>query len=292
MTTTDDLILGLLGRVVPKLPTQYPPTLAGQERKAPDRAPTDLSVRDFRAALKTAFRAAPLEFEKARNRAYRAGVQESGGTAAVQHYRDRKALKKWWNAELAKLVTMLDQGILDQQTLALRAQRIMEREASTQLSRAHGEGVRAEADRKGLHRILEPERDACLICTSYAGAIAEPGGSFEVIRNFTGKPDDELPAGGVEVPVHPWCRCETRAVDLDDALVIAEPLWREAERSVLRFDALPSESDRARTEAAARLLKTGTALPKTVLQRSAREVKRRQKLEGDPLIRKTRTRST
>lgn len=292
MTTTDDLILGLLGRVVPKLPVQYPPTLAGQERKVPDRAPQQLSVRDFRAALKTAFHAAPLEFEKARNRAYRAGVAESGGTAPVQHYRDRRALKKWWNAELAKLVTMLDQGILDQQTLALRAQRILEREASTQLSRAHGEGVRAEADRKGLHRILVPERDACLVCTSYAGAIAEPGGSFEVIRNFTSGTDEELPSGGVEVPVHPWCRCETRAVDLDDALTMAEPLWREAERSVLRFDALPSESDRARTEAAARLLKAGTALPKTVLQRSEREVKRRRKLEGDPLKRTARTRST
>ncbi len=291
MTTTDDLILGLLGRVVPKLPSHIPPTVAGQERKVPDRAPEALSVRDFRARLKTAFHAAPLEFEKARNRAYRAGVAESGGTAPVQHYRDRRALKKWWSTELAKLLTMLDEGILDQQTLALHAQRILEREASTQLSRAHGEGVRAEADRKGLHRILEPERDACLICTSYAGAIAEPGGSFEVIRNFTSGTDEELPVGGVEVPVHPWCRCETRAVDLDDALVIAEPLWREAERSVLRFDALPSESDRARTEAAARLLKAGTALPKTVLQRSAREVKRRRLLEGDPLKRTTRTRT-
>lgn len=285
MTTTDDLIQSLLDTVVTKLPGHYPPTVAAVEGKdrTPSAPPPD--ARSFRAGLVATYRAAPLEFEKARNKAYRLGVEDSGGRGVQQHYRDRKALRKWWRAELEKLLILLDQDILDQDTVTLRAQRLLEREAVTQVSRAHAEGVRAEADRQGLHRILVPERDACLICTSYAGAIAEPGKSFDVIRNFTAKPDDELPADGVEVPLHPWCRCDTRAVDLDDALVMAEPLWREAERSVLRFDALPSESDRARTEAADRLLKAGTALPKTVLERSAREVKRRRKAAGDPITR-------
>jgi hypothetical protein len=96
---------------------------------------------------------------------------------------------------------------------------------------------------------------------------------FGAVRNFTSH--DEL--AEVSCPVHPWCRCHVKAMPLAEAETFADPLRREAERSVLRFESLPSESDRARTEAARRLIEQGSRLAKTVLSRSATEIRKRDR---------------
>lgn len=287
MDAIDRLIATLVRLVVSWIPGHTLPRVAGDppvtpaaEHRAAEVA-EDVPEPDFRTRLTSAFQRAPAAYQRARNLAYRDGVEEAGGQQTGNHYRDQAELTDWWQAELDKLLALLDTKGIDQAVVAARAQRLFEREASTQLSTAHGEGVRDEADRRGLHRILIPERDACLRCTSYAGAIAAPGESFRMVRNFTDDEDD--PADGVEVPVHPWCRCTTRAVALDDAHAAARPLRREAERSVLRFEALPSESDRERKNAADRLLNAGTQLAKTVEERSARAIRAFRK--QDPIAR-------
>jgi hypothetical protein len=105
--------------------------------------------------------------------------------------------------------------------------------------------------------------------------VCEAGGEFAIVRAFVDKLEPN-----VAVPVHPWCRCQKRLTHRADAESVAVPLVREAERSVARFESLPSESDRARTEAAKLLLEQGSALPKTVLERSARGVRKREKIQA------------
>lgn len=240
----------------------------------------DMRPASFRDQLKATIASTVVELQKAREEAFRNGVEESGGQAKGRHYRDGDDLAEWWNKELGKLLTLLDETDLGQAVVAARAQSLIERETSTQLSRAHADGVTAEAKRWHLVRIVIPERDACLRCTSYAGAIAAPDEAFQVVRDFTDPERDEIDPDGVELPVHPHCRCVSRAVSQADAEVLAVPLHREAERAVLRFEALPSESDRERTEAARRLLDAGTALPRTVIERAGRAVRARTKESG------------
>ncbi len=287
MDVIDRLIAVLVRLVVAWVPGNTPPREAGDPPSPPaveERAAEvadDVPPADFRTRLADAFKRAPASFQRAREEAYRLGVEESHGRMSGPHFEDRAELEKWWKDQSDTMLALLDAGV-DQATVAARAQRLFEREASTQLSTAHAEAVRDEAVRLGLHRVLIPERDACLLCTSYAGAVAEGGDTFRMVRNFT---DDPEPEDGVGVPVHPWCRCSTRAVTLASARTQATPLRREAERSVLRFEALPSESDRERKDAADRLLKAGTQLAKTVEERSARAIRAFRKT--DPLSKKS-----
>lgn len=239
----------------------------------------DIPEPDFLAQLEATFKRVPEELRAARNEAYRLGVEEAGG----EHEGDRytraqdKALRDWWEQRYTELLVLLDDPDIGQEVVAARAQSLIERETSTQLSRAQDEGLAEEAQRRGLYSYLVPERDACVICAGYAGSIAAPGGEFAVVRIFT--EDTEMP--DVVIPVHPRCRCKRRVVrDVGSAETAAVPLRREAERAILRFEKLDSESDRVRTEAAARLLELGSSLPKTVVERAGRAVRRRRKDEG------------
>ena len=295
------LVPQLPGRPQPRLPVLDPP-MVDPKPVAPEPAPEpikpipannpepppatstvdDMAPTSFRDQLKATIRNTVVELQKGREAAYRAALAETGGTVKGRHYRDDDALTQWWNTELGKLLVLLDETDLGQAVVAARAQSLIERETITQLGRAHAEGVSAEAKRLGRVRIVIPERDACLRCTSYAGAIAEANEAFQVVRDFTDPELGEIDPEGVELPVHPRCRCASRVVTRADAETLAAPLRREAERAVLRFESLPSESDRERTEAARRLLDAGTALPKTVLERADRAVRRRTKESGPP----------
>jgi len=266
----DRLIAQLAQEATDLLPGNTPVRLAGE----PATGDEPRVGPDFREELEQAFRELPALFATARDLAYLQGQEDTDGGSEPRPTEDDAELRTWWQVEHAKLVLLLETDGITPDVVAARAQRLVEREASTQLSAAHTEGVSAAAERLGWVLVLVPEVDACLVCTSYAGSIVEPGGRFHAVRNFT---DGELAEDGVTCPVHPWCRCHVRAVARTDAESVAAPLHREAERSVLRFDALPSESDRARTEAARRLIEQGTDLAKTVVARSVAAVKRRDK---------------
>lgn len=296
MDLIDRIIAALLRLLVPQLPGNpeprmpaFDPPMASsgrsvveppepEPRRRPDPVVVDeIGPASFRDQLKATIRNTVVELAKAREEAFRAGVTESGGTASKgRRYADEDVdLAAWWNKELGKLLTLLDTTDLGQAVVAARAQSLIEREVVTQVQAAHTDGVVVEAQQRGLHLVLVPERDACLYCASFAGAIAAADAEFEPVRDFT--VGEELVPG--LPPLHPRCRCRVRAVTQVDADRIAVPLRREAERSVLRFESLPSESDRERTAAAKALIDAGTSLPKTVIERSGRAVRRREKEE-------------
>ena len=276
----DELIRALTELVVGALPGHGPVRLAGDASKPAGIRVLETDDEAFMAALRSAFEDIPTLFETARQQAYDQGWDDVGDPVPEdeQGYAEaeRAELEAYWAGQLDVLETLAEVDGITTQDVAARAQRIVEREASTQLSVAHSDGLGAAAEQSSEDWVfvLVPERDACLRCTSYAGSVCEPTGLFAVVRAFEDGLTDE-----VRVPVHPWCRCQKRLVHRDDAESNAAPLRREAERSVARFDALPSESDRARTDAAKRLLDQGSQLPKTVLERAGRGVRKREKTE-------------
>jgi hypothetical protein len=276
----DELIRALTELVLGALPGHGPVRLAGDADKPAGIRVLETDDQAFMAALRSAFEDIPAVFETARQQAYDQGWDDVGDAEppADEDYavEDQAELEQYWAGQLAQLETLAEVDGITTQDVAARAQRIVEREASTQLSTAHSDGLSAAAEDSPVDWVfvLVPERDACLRCSSYAGSVCEPTGLFVVVRAF-----EEGLGAEVRVPVHPWCRCQKRLVHRNDAERVADPLRREAERSVARFESLPSESDRARTEAAKRLIDQGSRLPKTVLERAGRGVRKREKLE-------------
>lgn len=274
----DRLIRSLVELILGALPGSGPVRLAGDSSRPSGIRVLDTAPEAFRDAMRETWAEIPGLFEQARQEAYDQGWDDvpEVDPPSEQDYAaaERAELEQYWAQQLTQLETLLDTDGVDEEVVAARAQRIVEREASTQLSAAHSDGL-ADAAQEAPEDwvfVLVPERDACLRCTSYAGSICEPAGLFAPVRAFESGIEAE-----VRVPVHPWCRCTKKLVHRDDADRAADPLRREAERSVARFDALPSESDRARTRAARLLIEQGSRLPKTVLQRAGREVRRREK---------------
>jgi hypothetical protein len=138
-------------------------------------------------------------------------------------------------------------------------------------------GVTARALREGTQVIVEPERNACLYCLSFAGAVADPN------TDFTPRPDylPEVPVPWLRPQFHPSCRCRLRLYrksNPGDELV-REALVREADRAVLR-GTTEYGSEAARFRAAGRLLeqigagKVPARVPVTVRRAGQQAVKR------------------
>lgn len=104
-----------------------------------------------------------------------------------------------------------------------------------------------------------PERNACVHCTKYAGLKRE-GGEFPAGLSYAAEGLPAPPHGMASPPLHPNCRCALQGYDDD----VAAALKREADRSILRGFALESESERARLDAADRLLASGVRAPASV----------------------------
>lgn len=140
-------------------------------------------------------------------------------------------------------------------------------------------GVDDVARQMGLNLMWVPERNACLHCLAYAGYVVEPGADFPAGRTFGDKPLalDPVPYP----PLHPNCRCRAEPYDGEpgppaetvSAMSVADALAREARRSVLR-GLTDSASGPATARAAERLILRGAALPKTVVARARRDLKR------------------
>lgn len=131
-------------------------------------------------------------------------------------------------------------------------------------------GVSDVAAAAGARLIWVPERDACLACLAHAGMSVAPGERFPAGLTFDPS-GSKLPAV-LFPPLHPHCRCRIQLFDpRDDAF--ARGIRREAERSVVRgFSNYASNPRRVR--AASALLSRGVALPKTVVARARRDVRR------------------
>jgi hypothetical protein len=131
---------------------------------------------------------------------------------------------------------------------------------------------------KAKYEVWVAERDACVNCLAYAGQIVKVGEDWKGGQSFDPKQRDSK-AKGVRPPLHPHCRC--RPVPWDPAwakegeVSLPEAVKREAQRSIARGFSLPSESNASRIRALKELLNNGNPkLPKTVLERARRDLKR------------------
>lgn len=140
-------------------------------------------------------------------------------------------------------------------------------------NRAVNEGAYQVAKTNGLHLLWAGERNACLKCLAYFGLTAVPGELFPAGLTFGSKPS-KLP-GVPFPPLHPWCRCRVVPVTIGPVTNdLAAGLAREARRTVVRgwsgFDSKPE-----RLRAADTLIQRGADLPKTVVARAMRDVRRK-----------------
>lgn len=165
---------------------------------------------------------------------------------------------------------------------ATQAANIVERAASTVVNTELNNGITAVADHLGAQRVWIAERDACVVCLALSGHVVDLGESFDLNATFGAEPMTYVPigVGGLTGPPrHPNCRCRCSPwLGQSEPGVIDFPtaLRREAERSVLKGFARPSESERVRTQAADRLLQligsgsspSGWQVPKSVRTRA------------------------
>lgn len=165
--------------------------------------------------------------------------------------------------------------------LTSRAVTYTDQAASSLVHDAARSGMDQVATADGWQQIAIGERDCCLRCASFQGAIAEPPDFVfhPVLLGPWLTPQDLL---GATIPFHPHCRDRGRLVRADQPHIssVMDPgsltnvLQREARRSIVLGVALPSESQAARQRAASDLLarRGGARLPKTVEARARRRI--------------------
>lgn len=143
-------------------------------------------------------------------------------------------------------------------------------------------GIDQVAVAGGWQQICIGERNCCLRCGSFQGAIAEPPDFvfYPVLLGRWLTPQDHL---GATIPFHPHCRDRGRLVRAEQSRVsslmdpgsLTNVLRREARRSIVLGLALPSESQAARLRAAKELLdrRGGAGLPKSVERTAAAKIR-------------------
>lgn len=132
----------------------------------------------------------------------------------------------------------------------------------------------------GLMIVWVAERDACLVCLALSGNVIDPnsGAAFDEEATF-GAPGSTMEVWPRNMPLmspprHPHCHCRLRIITAANTTVPAA-LRREAQRSVARGWS-GSDSKIQRLNAADRLLKHGSTLPKSVQHRSRTDIGRGQ----------------
>jgi len=136
---------------------------------------------------------------------------------------------------------------------------------------------------KAPMEIWVSERDACVRCLKYAGQVVKRGEDWTGGQSWDPNQVDKN-AKGVRPPLHPHCRC--RPVPWNPAwakpgeVSLPDAISREAQRSVARGFSLPSESNASRIRALKELLSGSPNLPKTVLERAHRDLKRGEFARG------------
>lgn len=184
--------------------------------------------------------------------------------------KDAKALRAETRKALAQSLRMIRAGVDPKVAIApiLGSANSIERTLRTTVNQARNTAALSVGQAADQEVTIEAERDACTECLAYAGKVSKSG-NFPGGLTF-GPPKKNAPKVKT-CPFHPNCRC--RVVVLNSR-TYAEALEREAERSILRGYALPSESQKARLDAAERLLKRGTDAPKSVQALARKAIKR------------------
>ena len=136
---------------------------------------------------------------------------------------------------------------------------------------------------KAPYQLWVTERDACVNCSKYAGQIVKTGEEWKGGQSWDPNQVDRK-AAPVSPPLHPHCRC--RAVPWNPAwaregeVSLPEAVAREARRSVARGFSLPSESNASRIRALKELLSGNPDLPKTVVERAQRDLRKGEFARG------------
>lgn len=150
--------------------------------------------------------------------------------------------------------------------------------------RSHSIGVVAESKDAGASVIWVPERGACLHCLAYAGEVQAAGVEFPIGLSYDPSGGLSYPRSGTLIgpPLHPGCRCHIRTYfggpamrpssSIPDA-GLPDALKREARRTVA-LGRSEFASDPKAADAAARLLRYGADLPKSVETRSRGFIRR------------------
>lgn len=137
-------------------------------------------------------------------------------------------------------------------------------------------GILQVAEASGDLLVWLAERDACLVCLALSGQVVTPGGEFNASATFGDRPMPLFPISQplplLQPPRHPNCRCRLRLWRPDDS-DLPSVLRREAQRAVARGWS-NNASEPARMRAADRLLHHPSLLPKSVRDRSRRDVRR------------------
>lgn len=139
------------------------------------------------------------------------------------------------------------------------------------VNNAGNDGVFQQVTSNPNYRLMwVAERDGCLHCLRLQGTFVKPGKDFPAVT-FASKP-----LGGTvkQPPRHPRCRCTLTPYKPGDGSNAHQALQREAIRSVLRGWSDPNQSDKAKVDAAQRLLADPTLdVPKSVRATAQRAVK-------------------
>lgn len=202
-------------------------------------------------------------------------VASAERTAAVQIRRATRTLRLATNPMDAQTALRL----ADQATGSLATG------AEYAVNLAANNGPLRLATHLGQKLVWVAERDACVVCLALSGDVIDPneGEAFDEFATF-GKPGSapEVWPPGMPLlrpPRHPHCRCMVQVWDgsvMPGFLSWPQRLKHEALRSIAKGWSLPSESQRARLDAAERILRTGRArqLPKSVRAEAERAVGR------------------
>lgn len=143
----------------------------------------------------------------------------------------------------------------------------MQRATTWSVNHAKNSAIAKVAQETGEPLYWVSERDGCVHCLAYSGLVAGPKGWPKGLT-FGKKPPEGK--GFLLTQLHPNCRCDWEIGLSPD---YAEALKRESIRSVLRGYKLPSESERVRIEAAARLLEKDPVAPESVKKYAKKKIK-------------------
>lgn len=161
-------------------------------------------------------------------------------------------------------------GDADAVLAEIRAQKAKTHRAVTRVvNQSANEATRHTASAAGLPVVWVAERNACVRCLAYQGTVAKDGAPFP--GGLTYAPEGAAHPALHTPPLHPHCRCHLEALK-DQSY--ADALRREADRSVLRGFALPSESRATRVAAARKLIDDGVVAPKSVIKFAERSIKK------------------
>lgn len=194
-------------------------------------------------------------------------------------------------AEQAALVNLRDAALLlsregaDPRTALAVAGRSVTSLASSASLAVNGAANTAPYDlavRNGLRLLWIAERDACVVCGALSGHLSDPGigEGFDETATFGPYPAPEVWPPGMPLirpPRHIHCRCQIVVWEgsRPGEQTLPDRLQHEARRSILKGWSRPSESQRVRLKAAARLLaRGGGGLPQSVQEEAARSVAR------------------